>query len=108
MTATVGSTMPQHHASMQVSVSTINRLSAAPKDRAAIILHLTKLSNGVSLALDFRHSNSGKLKTIRLLERSPRREKHAIRLAIDMADITRTQNVFIIERQNEREQQSSA
>jgi len=81
---------------MHTRVRTVAGLDAVPEKAAAIILYLTEMLNGVALVLDFRQFDGAKVKTKRLLERSPRSKKNAIRLAEDLATITNTQNVYII------------
>ena len=81
---------------MDVRVRTVAELDAVPEKAAAIILYLTETLNGVALVLDLRQYDGAKVKTRRLLERNPRSKKNAIRLAEDLAAITCTQNVYII------------
>lgn len=81
---------------MNVIVRTVVGVKAVPAEEAAMILYLTPLTNGVSLALDFREVIGSKVKTRRLLKRGPRSKKVAIQLAKDLAMITDTRHVYII------------
>ena len=81
---------------MHIRTRTVTGFDAVPEEGRAVILYLTRLVNGVALALDLRQDNGGKLGTKRVLERGPRSEKNAIRLAEDLATITGTENVYII------------
>ena len=91
---------------MHIRTRTVTGFDAVPKEGRAVILYLTRLVNGVALALDLRQDNGGKLGTKRLLERGPRSEKNAIRLAEDLATITGTENVYIINCHEDPEKES--
>ena len=88
---------------MHVCIRTVARLEDVPEEGTVIILYFTKMVNGVSLALDFRQADGANVTTKRLLEKSPRSEKNAIRLAKDLAAITNTRSVYIINRHDDPE-----
>ncbi len=91
---------------MHIRTKTVTGFDAVPEEGRAVILYLTRLVNGVALALDLRQDNGGKLGTKRLLERGPRSEKNAIRLAENLATITGTENVYIINCHEDPEKES--
>ncbi len=91
---------------MNVSITTVAGINAVPEEGAAIVLYLTKIVNGVALALDFRQVDGATVTTKRILERSPRSEKNAIRLAEDLAKITNTRSVYVINRYDDPEKGS--
>ena len=91
---------------MHIRTRTVTGFDAVPEEGRAVILYLTRLVNGVALALDLRQDNGAKLGTKRLLERGPRSEKNAIRLAEDLATITGTENVYIINCHEDPEKES--
>ena len=88
---------------MHVQLERVASFDDIPEEGRAIILYLTKIENGVALALDFRQADGAKVKTKRLLEKSPRREKGALRLAKDLATITSTFSVYVINRGDDPE-----
>ncbi len=91
---------------MHVQLERVASFADIPEEGRAIILYLTKIENGVALALDLRQDNGVMLGTKRLLERGPRSEKNAIRLAEDLATITGTENVYIINCHEDPEKES--
>ncbi len=91
---------------MHIRTRTVTGFDAVPEEGRAVILYLTRLVNGVALALDLRQDIGAKLGTKRLLERGPRTEKNAIRLAEDLATITGTENVYIINCHEDPEKES--
>ncbi len=91
---------------MHVQLKHVAALCDVPEEGTAILLNLTKIENGVALALDFRQAHGAKMRTKRLLERGPRSEKSAIRLAKDLATITNTRSVYVINHHDEPEKWS--
>ena len=88
---------------MHVQFERVTSFDDIPEKGRAIILYLTKIANGIALALDFRQADGVVMKTRRLLERSPRSEKSAARLARDLATITNTRCVYVINRDDDPE-----
>ena len=93
---------------MHVQLKRVTALCDVPEEGTAILLNLTKIENGVAVALDIRRSDGTKVTTKRLLERGPRSEKSAIRLAKDLATITNTRSVYVINHHDEPEKWSRA
>lgn len=81
---------------MRIQLERVATVDDIPEEGRAIILHLKEAANAVAVALDFRQADGAMMKTKRLLEKSPRSEKSAVRLARDLATITNTRSVYII------------
>ena len=69
---------------MHVQLKRVAALCDVPEEGTAILLNLTKIESGVAVALDFRQADGANMRTRRLLERGPRSEEGAIRLAKDL------------------------
>ena len=80
-----------------ISVKNVATIDAVPEEGNAIVLYVRKLKIGFSISIEYRILDGESVETFCLLSKRQRTKKTAIRLAKDLAVITNSRSVYIID-----------